>query len=413
MGLPPPASTPDWEIAGAAFAQLVLTRRQWTHQRDEIVAFSDQNVVRRRVRIEFTLPDAPAPMRAGEQPLLLVPVARLLKHTLPNRDLLDEAGCVVGMLTGDQLLLLTASCLHRTVRADPDFGGGMGEEEELERACRAVVASHPAHADRALEELFSLGVSQRSAAGHLASALAESFFLVAVLPAVPGRRHTLRFSYDEVVGDPPSGGCQQFLQTAALRSRAIRLPIYGMNDVPSFHMEIEAPPGLWITRRELLVTGKRTLRRMGPYARARFDAKPEALALGEARIDLRPQASAGISVAAGVSWLAFAILFGFFVVLWRGGLQSGGSAATSVLLVPPTMVWALLVHPGEHAMTKDMLRGVRLLALMASGFALVGGGAFAMMPHRSPTMLPLFGALAVGAYFSSFALTLAWRICKF
>lgn len=124
---------------------------------------------------------------------------------------------------------------------------------------------------------------------------------------------------------------------------------------------------------------------------------------------LTREASAVIRVAASMSWLTFLLLAVVYAVLWRGGPQSGAGDATSVLLVPLSFVPLVLLRPDEHPLTTDMLFGVRLLAVISSVLALLGAVAFALFPARSPTMLPLFGVLAVVAYLPSLLLTLAWR----
>lgn len=412
----PLASEPDWPIAGTAFARLLLGWREWVHRRVETITFLDQTVARREVSIDFTLPEVKAPLRSEQGDLLLVPLTRLLKRTLTNFDLADESGKSLPMLSRDEHKELATETLYASVLED--LGGEVVRGisgERLRGACRAVTSSSPDKADVALAALQGLGVETEPVtfSGRLARTLAQNFFVVVPLLAETGRRRVLRFSYDELVGDPDPGFVKEFARGAVLRPKSFWFPINGMGDVPSYHLDVHAPPGLWITRRELFVTQEQAIPRPGPYARAHFYHRPQPKTSGLATINLRPQTSTLLRASAAVAWLSFVLLGGVFLILCSGGFRDNDSNAPALLLLLPAAASTLLVRPGEHAMTTDMLWLARVLTLIPSLLAFVGGAAFAALPHHSSALPYLFGGLACATYVPTGMLTLAWRLCVF
>jgi hypothetical protein len=434
---PPPillANEADWATAGAVFARLMLSMREWVHRRVDTITFVDQTVLRRHVSVDFTLPAILPPLGDYRDKLLLLPVplTTMRKRTLTNFDLVDENGGSMPLLARRQHQTLATEALYQTVlqefkveREDTHTGADPGgtetdetkanearTEQELRSACHAVVTSHPGKADDALARLYSLGLDQAAFAGSLARMLSESFFVTVMLPFEWGRHRVLKFSNDELVGDPPLGLRRAFERGAGWRSKYVWLPADGMRDVPNYHLEVQAPTGLWIVKRELIVTDADLEPRSGPYTRARFYHQPKANSHGLAMIYLRPQTSTIVRAAALVSWLAFGLLLGTFFALWWGGFDSDTNAP-ALLLFLAGVASPVLVRPSEHAMTTDMLWLIRLLTLIPSGLAFIGGAAFAALPAGSPALLWLFGALAFLAYIPTAILTMGWRLCVF
>lgn len=407
---PPSAAAPNWSVAGASFARMALSWREWVHRRVEVISFVDQTIARRTVSIDFTLPDVTPPMRSSEQDLLVVPLTRLRKRTLTNFDLVDEGGRAVPMFTRPQRKRLATEALFMTVYEEM---GDAAPLDDIKALCEAIATSSPGKADQSLEHLYEIGVDRNGVAGSLARTLAVCFFVTVVLPAHAGARRALTFSYDEVVGDPDPGRLTEFARGAAWRAKPVWFPIEGMSDVSSYHLEVQAPTGLWIVRRELFVSDQRTNLRGGPSTRARFYNEPTQNSHGLAAIHLRPQTSTVLRAAASVSWMACLLLFSIFFVLWWGGFQDNDTNAPALLLFLPAAVSVLLVRAGEHAMTTDMLWFVRLLTLTPSALAFIGGAIFAALPHASSALPYVFGALALLAYVPTAVLTMGWRLCMY
>lgn len=407
---PPSADAPNWSVAGASFARMLLSWREWVHRRVEVINFVDQTVARRTVSVDFTIPNVTPPMRSGDQELLVVPVTRLRKRTLTNFDLVDESGRSVPMFTRPQRKRLATEALFLTVYGEIADAAPLADMKAL---CRSIATSSPGKCDDELNKLYQMGVDHDGVSGKLARTLAVSFFVTVLLPASPGTRRVLTFSYDELVGDPDPGRLTEFARGAAWQAKPVWFPIEGMSDVSSYHLEIQAPAGLWIVHREMFVSDQPPQLRSGPYTRARFYYEPTHESEGLATIHLRPQTSTVLRAAASVSWLACLLLLGVFFVLWWGGFRDNDTNAPALLLFLPAAVSVLLVRSGEHAMTTDMLWFVRLLTLVPSALAFLGGAIFAALPHGSSALPYLFAALALLAYVPTACLTMAWRLCVF
>ena len=421
---PPLASSPDWQLAGAAFNRLLLSWRDWVHRRTERISFLDERLARRHVQIDFTLPDVTPALRSSDGGIMLVPIMRLLKRTLTNFDLCDEGGRAVPMLAREQhrhllseaLFLAALDELGRlTVAAEEGTSAALGSEldTELWRLCELVVRAAPGEADGALKGLYALRLDERGRTSRIARMLADSFIVVAPLAAQPGLRRQLAFSLDEFIGDPQPRLRTELDRGAAWKAKPLAFQIQGLSDVPSFHLDIEAPPGLWIVHRELWVSDEPVRHPPGPPTRARFYVRPSANSEGLATIRLRPQTSTIIRAAALVSWLAFSLLAATFLALWFGGFRDNDSNVPGLLLFLPGAVSALLVRSGEHPMTSDMLWMVRTLTLFPSALAFIGGAAFAALPHGSSALMYLFGPLTIGAYIATAVLTMGWRLCVY
>jgi hypothetical protein len=409
---PPPAFRPDWRAAGAAFAVLLMTRREWVHRRVEQIRFEDQTVARRFVSVDFTIPDVEAPMRSAAGPVQLVPLTRLRKRTLTNFDLVDESGGSLPMLARDQHKNLANAALAavagRALGADP--------EPAILDACEGVATNPPDDAAPYLRVLLNdPALAQAAYFTELAEVLAESFVVTVPLAAEPGRRRVLKFSYDELVGDPELRFRDTFRRGAAWRSKPVWFPAYAMNDVPSYHLEVEAPSGLWITRRELTTTddAAENRQRRGPYQRARFYYQPGPKTRGVAEIKLRPQTSTLVRASAMVAAMAFALLMGVFAGIWFGGFEDLDTNTPALLLLLPGALAAVLLRADEHAMTTDMLYFIRLSTLAPGVLSFLGAAAFTALPHHAPALLYIFGALAWLAYFPMASLAFAWRLCTF
>ena len=85
---------------------LPLGPQQWIHRRVEQVSYIDASTVRRRISIDFEVPDGSI-VRDAPGPVY-VPIAQLAKRSLSRFDLRDSDGCSLPMVTRDRLGKLTA-----------------------------------------------------------------------------------------------------------------------------------------------------------------------------------------------------------------------------------------------------------------------------------------------------------------
>lgn len=407
----PTPLNPDWRAAGAAFAALLGSWRLWVHRRVETIVFQDETVARRHVSVDFTIPAIPPPVwTAAGEPLQYIPLTRLRKRTLTNFDLVDEGTTALPLLAREQHKLLATEALVAAAAKTIDLANSPGVTD----ACRLVATTGPSEAWGALRTLERHpGLAESALFLDLARGLAESFVITVPLLAEPGRRRILKFSYDELVGDPPLPAREHVTRGASLRSKAIWFPVYALSDVPSYHLEVEAPTGLQIRRRELLTNdGQPRDQRRGPYRRARFYRRPQAATRGVASIHLRPRTSTIIRAAAGLSVMTVALLVSLAVALFYGAFRQGPGAATSALLIVPGFLSVLLIRPGEHALTTDMLYFVRFLTLVPGVLTFVAAVLLVTVPPTSTVLLSAWAALVLIACVPAALLCGAWWYCR-
>jgi hypothetical protein len=407
----PLATDPDWEKIGPAFAVMLLSWREWIHRRVDRIRFEDQVVARRMVSVDFTVPDVEAPLQSAEGDLLLVPLTRLRKRTLTNFDLVDENGRSLPLLTRQQDMLLALETLKSVVT----LARGGSLSPDLLMLCSDIAGRDSRTAQQSLAHLAAYDWGAADHVPRLARVLAESALVTVPLKAEYGRRRILKFSYDELVGDPGLPLRETLARGSAFRSKTVWFPVYAMSDVPTYHLEIEAPAGLWFTKRELLTNDETRSKPTpgGPYTRVHFYHEPTPVTLGMATVALRPQTSTMIRASSMTAWFAFALLFGFFVALWWGGFRQSDSNAPALLLFLPSALSAILLRPADHPMTTDMLYFIRFSTAIPGVLSFVGGAAFAGLPHNSAALPWIFAGLSWLAYVAAFRLTMSWRLCAF
>jgi hypothetical protein len=397
------------------------------HRRVESYSFVDQWNARKEVSIDFTVPTAPSAVRSANEDLLLVPLTQLPKRTLTNFDLVDESGRSLPMLTRAQhqrvatealfVLAMDELTAASTHGSKPQASGesqtpGQAQLTELRNICADITRARPGMADDALKAFYKAGLKSGGRSARLAQVFADSFYVLVAVPAEPGRRRVLKFSHDEQVGDPDPGRLTEIWRGLGWRAKPVIIAPIGLGDHPSYHLEVQAPPGLWIVRRDLLVTGLRTRSHRGPYTRARFYLLTQPDSRAHAVVALRPQSSTLVRAAALVSWLALILLASVLFSLWWGGFEDNDTTMPALLLFLPGAASALLVRAGEHAMTTDMLWLMRVVTLAPSALAFIGGLAVAALPHGSDALPYLFGGLALAAYVPTAMLTYAWQLCR-
>jgi hypothetical protein len=84
--------------SGFQILALAEYRRNWIHRRIETVEFTDDETVRRTVRVDFTVPPN-APVIPSNGRARLVPVAELQKKRHARFDIHDQDGALLPMLT--------------------------------------------------------------------------------------------------------------------------------------------------------------------------------------------------------------------------------------------------------------------------------------------------------------------------
>ena len=372
----------SWPVALACL-QLLSDEPRWIHRRVETVDLLTQELVRRQISVDFTLPQPLlADLRIGDDGPWCAPLAILEKRPLRNFDLRehDESRSILGAGTGgpiaagvvtaaaqlaiapDTLDPAVASLLARIARSDLDEA----------RAAMEQLRSRAEHDPRIAKILAD------ETSGYFLATFAESYMLIALLGESRGRR-ILKYAYDE------------HLRLGGLASRPRRLarrlgwsPFVVDVAVPtaahaaSYHAEVIVPEELrldaWIvdTRTdELLSTDiERSVDRASLHApRVALDAEPLLVtAIVAERADL-PTLAFATSAVTSLLLLCGAI-FGNF------GTPTAGSAV-ALLLAGSVLFATTVARSGEHRLVRGIFAGPRWLLSVVAVAALAAAASVA------------------------------------
>ena len=104
-----------------------------------------------------------------------------------------------------------------------------------------------------------------------------------------------------------------------------------------------------------------------------------------------------LRAAPAVGWLVSALLAVF--ALRADSVVGESQTAAAVLLLVPALIAGFLIGPGEHPMTRHLLRGPRLLTAVIGGIALLATTAMLTLPEGVPRAAPdgLLWTWAVGS----------------
>jgi hypothetical protein len=259
---PPSHSSPSVEdLRGAYIAQLFLEPRKWISRRVERVYFTDDEVGRRDVSVDLTLPKLYQP--DGTLDYQPVPLTLCRKGMLVNFSLRNESGASLpllnkfesGKLVEDMLVILARAAL------DPD-----PLPEDLQNEIRSVVYCPASGASQALSRLFYESDEFEETRQILednpwfrvpAQIISSHFLAFTSLKTSLGRRRIIHLSYEEQLSTAFEESDKRSDSSLAERFRAgLLLALGGPRSVfltlaevatpASTHVELEAPPGLQV-----------------------------------------------------------------------------------------------------------------------------------------------------------------------
>lgn len=417
---------------GLRILALLMTAPVWVHRRVESVHFHDDRTVRRRVSVDFTIPqDAPVVEVSGHEYCLL-PLAIMRRKSLVRFDLADEDERAVGLpgLRHNQTLTLSMAtafaeeCLGRPLPgavtgALPHYIAGT--QQQLEAADDLLKQVLPKEDDSTRELQFLL------------TRLANNFVMVvAVAPDRP--RRILKFSYDEPLslhyrnsrfgpdGTLQSGGARPkrrfwFVRNpvAALGWTAtlVRFPVPAAENARSFHFEVNAPPGVEI------VTGSILAGRPGSSRRPSFDHVSGGYptvdlhvtdvprgSISQVQIGLQARRYPWLTLAVVINLMAGALLY-FPAKFGLEKLASLDRFAIASLFVGFAVgSAAVLVRPAEHRMASKLFYVAGLLASSASLCPLAAAALVTF--YQGPHLRTAIRALGIVAGIAGGLLTIAW-----
>ncbi len=369
-----------WPVALACL-QLLSEEARWIHRRVETVDLLAQELVRRQVTVEFTLPEPlHDELRIGPDGPWCVPIALLEKQPLRHFDLLedDEWRPILGREHNGPIasaLVLAAARLaidsetvdsevrlqlHRIAQGDPPDA----------RAALAVLRGRAHHE----EEVRT--ILDHDTSGYFVETFAESYMLIALLPRPFGRR-ILKYSYDEhlrfIRGRP--GRARRLAGRLGWSPLVIDIAVPTAAHTASYHAEVVVPEELRI---DAVVRDGVTNKLLSSDIERGVD-RASLHAPGVA-LDADPLLKVAVSAErSGVPTLAFvisavtALLLLLGAAVGRlGSLTAGSSVA--VLLAGSVLFAATVARGGEHRLVRGIFVGQRWL-LSITAIAALGAAA--------------------------------------
>lgn len=470
---------------GATTFGLLRDWSEWVHRRVEQISLEEAETHCRRVSVDFTLPRhiLPARFTGDGRGIYFVPVTYLAKEPLVAFSMRDETGGALPILTRARNGALAASVL--VFAAEAAVWGAKAEQGEqplpplleddlwnLARQrpdvarpiCEALThgdvpedrLQHLPAADQQRERAWRGALANDDDFAPLAGLLASNFILAVPLTDAPGRRRILKYTF-ETHGDqprlalPPPLGWLMRLSVFAVSgastpaettympfllwvsraigwsTKAVKIETNAVSYGGSYHLEVEAPDGLQITRARLQSRDRsqtfrdipETLQRVHLYAPKAAMTQPGGVAV----IYLRSRESTLVRTA----WLnaMFSTVLLFAVVSnWQNIVRQLGPAL-SLLFIVPALLSAYVARPREPAVTIDVMFGLRVLAastalwqfaaalvLLAGTSCLTGGTPPKTTCSSWPATGPLLWAFVAGSLLTLLTLQVTLMLTK-
>ena len=419
-------SKPDAKLIGALTGRLLLQWDQWVHRRVERATFCDENVLRRSVSVDFTLPhwfhynrNTPTDGKARQ----LVPLGFLRKGVLVNFSLQSESGVSLPLLTAPQ----NAQVAEATLQALAQSVLGRRPPRSIRSDLRSLVRDSPAHAtethyrlfmsrDKARKEREVLNSSRRFV--NAAALFRDHFLALSMLTIGWRERRVLHLSYEDELQEVRAAGksdqLRRMVDLAVGRPRLVNLEVPAANQTDSYHLEVEAPDGLMVSGREsfhFLADGTAVERRYrgGNYRRAHFhftDVPPGSAA--DVTLYLMPRRSTimrGATLTSAMAGLAVGLL------AWRVPGPGDSEVASATLLALLSLIGLVVMRSGEGEMATTLLFPLRALAVVPAALAM--GAALFIVGHFEETALRIaFVCIACLIACATALLANNWRVAR-
>lgn len=372
----------SWPV-GLACLQLLSDEPRWIHRRVETVDLLTQELVRRQISVDFTLPEPLLDdLRIGDDGPWCAPIAILEKRPLRNFDLRehDESRSILGASTGGPIAAAVVTAAAQLAIAphtlDPDVASLLTRiaRSDLDEARAAMEQLR-----RRAEDVPQIATILADAtSGYFLATFAESYMLIALLGDARGRR-ILKYAYEEHLR---LGGHASRPRRLARRLGwspfVVDVAVPTAAHAASYHAEVIVPEELrldaWIvdTRTdELLSTDiERSVDRASLHApRVALDAEPLLVAaIVPERADL-PTLAFATSAVTSLLLLCGAI-FGNL------GTPTAGSAV-ALLLAGSVLFATTVARSGEHRLVRGIFAGPRWLLSIVAVAALAAAAAVA------------------------------------
>jgi hypothetical protein len=431
---PPEVSPARLVEYGTASAVAYIYRREWVHRSVEDVTCStdDELLVRRQVRIDFTIPPGlepidPLAVGAGGKPEFYVPVSMMTKGTPAARfELRSASGELLPVLTRGQNATIDGALLlalaEQTTGSLPDSLREVvaliprAEPQEASASLEALLTpspdTDPSNTDARREARDDLRHNQEFA--RAARSLLGSTILWARVSGWPGERGVVEVSYELSTDLRLPWFSPEALSWRPLKV-AIELPHIGEGP---YHLDLEVPSSLVVTDARVSVFRSDSDHHMGRDDESRrpdsgpsisqFVARPRGR---RASVEVAPTPSeeaiawigllaekSSIRIALLGSLLNTALLIAILAERHRIAVDGQTSVAAGAFLVPATFA-AVASRAGRAPLAAALLGGVRLITGFALAISVVAAGSFVIAGPRFSTT---FNALWVSLMLLSF-----------
>ncbi len=382
LGSGPPTGTVDREL-GYFVLYLLQHPDEWIHRRVESIDFVDDITVRRRVSVDFQLPDRNP--SAGAPTPLFIPLTLLQKKPLVGFDLRDENGDTLPLLTHTQsdwlgwsaLVVAVEMVLDPTPLPDP-IVGELWEIVHSEAPAATALLPRIFDANRAPGPLRAQ-LKANTILVNRTRSLAESFILFVPIFVGKWRRRVVKFSYiEELESDK---------KRFDWRSTVLDIDVPAVDHTGSYHVETQAPDGIEIVGARLRIQNQFGITDIGqaePRARVHLytpsvgPGSNAVLRLGFQTIFTRLPMAALFSTLLTAAVLTMAVLF-------AGRLDANsGSDPVAIFLAIPSVIALLVARPpGEHDLLSRRLFALRVIVVASGVLPFVAAGVFVLHIARS------------------------------
>jgi hypothetical protein len=405
--------------------------RQWVNRRVETIELLDVDTIRVRVSVDFRIPKAlPAGVEFAQgQRTFCLPVTILQRKTsLAYFDVHDEEGKSLPLLTRHENALLTGSILTAAARQALAKHADPSAKLELSEGLVAYLVSIPKRPLRRAQPFVESVLNPDDTTAYpdprvahailadqefrdLLALAASCCFIHVPITATPGERRILKLTYISPWISHVSHRLWTWLGWQA-ETRYLGLPNVG--NAQTFHVQISAPERVEFTEAGMRNKPPSEVVEVKSPSTPKLPEQPHddpndasgyQQFLGGVRerkhlyIERAQKHRAGIvwvrlrvvrhgflRAAASVAWLT-ALILALFAA--RADYVVGeAQTAAALLLLLPALIAGFLIAPGEHAMTRHLLRGPRFLTALTGLLALVATAVMLTLPGPHPTEAP-------------------------
>jgi hypothetical protein len=294
---------------GRATLRLFIESANWVGRRVETIEFLDDRTVRRRVSVNYVVPETSLVLQRGSDAVRILPIAALRRKSLINFHFKDQDDRPIPLLGLRENQAITLSLISAWAALALDAGPGEcrdlaarftpdskaygvikdiveGDQDELNNAWFVFQgtlgdtssANAPDDGLSDIDRRMLACLRADPCFGMVFERLAHNWLLLASDGGVPGEHRIVKFSYDEPLtarysdaGYKPHpktadggdlrpryelgrrrGWRHDLLAGLGLRAALVRLPVPGAELASSYHLEVAAPHGASIVEASLL-----------------------------------------------------------------------------------------------------------------------------------------------------------------